>query len=94
MKYEAEIDGRPLIVELDEHDGRIAATIDGRKYDVEVLRPEEGAYLIFVGHQVFEAHAWIGVGTISVDAAPDSEWPFVPFGARCSNLNRIEPAVR
>jgi biotin carboxyl carrier protein len=58
MKYEAEIDGRPLTVELDEHDGRISATIDKRRYDVEVVRPEEGAYLIFVGQQVFEAHAW------------------------------------
>jgi biotin carboxyl carrier protein len=58
MKYEAEIDGRPLIVELDEHDGRFSATINERRYDVEVLRPEQGVYLIFVGQQVFEAHAW------------------------------------
>jgi biotin carboxyl carrier protein len=58
MKYEAEIDGRPVSVELDQRDGRVSATIDGRDYEVEVLLPEEGAYLIFAGGQVYDARAW------------------------------------
>jgi len=58
MKYEAEIDGRQIVVELDERDGRVAARIDQRAYDLEVLRPEPGVYLIFDGDRVFEARAW------------------------------------
>jgi biotin carboxyl carrier protein len=55
MKYEAEIDGQPLIIEFDQRDGRVSATIDGRAYDVEVLRPEDGVYLILAGEHVYEA---------------------------------------
>ena len=58
MKYEAEIDGRKMMVELDERDGRVTARIDRRAYDLEVLRPDEGTYLIFDGERVFEASAW------------------------------------
>jgi biotin carboxyl carrier protein len=58
MKYEAEIDGRPVSIELEQHNGRVSAIIDGRGYDVEVVRPEEGAYLIFVGERVYEARVW------------------------------------
>lgn len=58
MKYEAEIDGRPVSVELEQHGGRVSATIDGRDYELEVILPEEGAYLIFVGEQVYDARAW------------------------------------
>jgi biotin carboxyl carrier protein len=55
MKYEADIDGRSLKIELEQHDGRVSAIINDRKYDLRVTRPEEGAYLIFFGNQVFEA---------------------------------------
>ncbi|HXG95135.1 MAG TPA: biotin/lipoyl-containing protein [Blastocatellia bacterium] len=58
MRYEAEIDGRQVSVELEERDGRIAAKVGGRSYDVEVERPGEGVYLIFVGDRVYEARAW------------------------------------
>jgi biotin carboxyl carrier protein len=58
MKYEAEIDGRPVGIELEQRNGRVSAAIDGRKYEVEVIRPEEGAYLIFDGERVYEARVW------------------------------------
>ena len=58
MKYEAEIDGRRMTVELEERDGRVTAKIDQRAYDLEVLRPGEGVYLIFDGTRVFETSVW------------------------------------
>ncbi|HJQ67749.1 MAG TPA: biotin/lipoyl-containing protein [Blastocatellia bacterium] len=58
MKYEAEIDGRLLTVELDERDGRITAKIDQRVYELEVLRPEDGVYILFDGDRVLEASVW------------------------------------
>lgn len=58
MKYEAEIDGRQMTVELDERDGRVTAKIDQRVYELEVLRPEPGVYLILNGDRVFETSVW------------------------------------
>jgi biotin carboxyl carrier protein len=58
MKYEAEIDGRQVTIELEERDGRVTAKVGERSYEVEVTRPEEGAYLIFIGERVYEADAW------------------------------------
>jgi biotin carboxyl carrier protein len=55
MKYEAEINGQTLHLELEEQDGRISVVLDERRYDLEVLRPEEGVYQFFLGHQVYEA---------------------------------------
>lgn len=58
MKYEAEIDGQPLVIEFDQREGRVTATIDGRAYDVEVLRPEDGVYLMLAGERVYETRVW------------------------------------
>jgi biotin carboxyl carrier protein len=58
MKYEVEIEGRLISVELDERDGRIRATVEGRDYYLEVERPEDGVYLLFSGDHVYEARAW------------------------------------
>jgi biotin carboxyl carrier protein len=58
MKYEADIDGRPVGIELEQRNGRVSAAIDGRKYEVEVITPEEGVYLIFDGERVYEARVW------------------------------------
>ncbi|HLG16921.1 MAG TPA: biotin/lipoyl-containing protein [Blastocatellia bacterium] len=55
MKYEAEIDGNHVSIEMEERNGRLSATIGGRNYDVEIERPEEGVYLIFAGDNVYEA---------------------------------------
>ena len=58
MKYEANIDGHKMSVEIEESDGRVTAKIDERAYDLEVVRPEPGAYLLFDGDRVFEARVW------------------------------------
>lgn len=58
MRYEAEIDGRRVNVELEQRNGRTIAVIDKRSYDVEVLSLEEGVYLIFAGDLVYEARVW------------------------------------
>ena len=55
MKYEAEIDGQKVNLDVDERDGRIMAAIDERRYEVEVQRPEAGVYLLFDGDKVYEA---------------------------------------
>ena len=55
MKYEAEINGQTVHLELEEKDGRVAVVIDERRYDLQVVRPEEGVYQFFVGDKVFEA---------------------------------------
>ena len=62
MKYEVEIDGRAVTVELEERDGRLSAKIGERAYEVEVTRPEAGAYLLFHGDQVYEARLWTEAG--------------------------------
>jgi biotin carboxyl carrier protein len=58
MRYEAEIDGREMSIELEERDGRISAKIGGREYELEIMRPEKGVYLMLAGHQVYEARVW------------------------------------
>jgi biotin carboxyl carrier protein len=58
MKYEAEINGRQVNIELDERDARVSAAIDGRAYEVEAVRPQEGVYLLFEGQRVYEARVW------------------------------------
>lgn len=55
MRFEAEIDGRHVSIELDERDGHVSASIDQRSYDAQVVRPEDGVYLIFEGDHVYEA---------------------------------------
>jgi hypothetical protein len=42
---------------------------------------------------VFEAHAWIVVGSVSVDGSPADSDPFVPFTDR-QRWNRIDAAIR
>ncbi|MCI0488088.1 MAG: biotin/lipoyl-binding protein [Blastocatellia bacterium] len=58
MKYEAEIDGRQISIELERRDRSVSAMVDGRRYELEVLCPERGLYLIFAGERVYEARAW------------------------------------
>lgn len=60
MKYEAEIDGHPLSLELEESDGKVSVVIDGRSYALEVVRPEAGVYQLFVGDKVYEARVSSG----------------------------------
>ncbi len=67
MRYEANIDGRQISIEFEERDGRVKAEIDERAYDLEVVRPEPGAYLIFDGDRVFETRVWSTDGLLRVE---------------------------
>jgi len=58
MKYETEINGRQVAVELEERDGHVTATVGERRYEIDVVRPEDGAYLLFTSDDVYEAHVW------------------------------------
>ena len=58
MKYEVKIDGRQVAIALEERDGRVAATIEGRACEVKVVQPEQGVYLIFHGDDVYETRVW------------------------------------
>jgi biotin carboxyl carrier protein len=62
MKYEAEINGRTVSVELEERDGHVSARVDGREYEIDLARPEEGAYLLFISDEVYEARVWVEDG--------------------------------
>ena len=55
IKYDAEINGERSIVELEEREGRCKAVVDGRRYDFEVARPQEGTYQIFIGDLAYQA---------------------------------------
>ncbi|HKP11476.1 MAG TPA: biotin/lipoyl-containing protein [Blastocatellia bacterium] len=58
MKVEAEINGRAVTVELEERDGRLTARVGDRAYELGVERPEDNAYLLFVGNEVYESRVW------------------------------------
>lgn len=58
MKYEVEIQGRQTSVELEQQDSRVQARVGSRQYDIEVVRPEEGAYTFLLGDRVYEARVW------------------------------------
>ncbi len=55
MKYIAEIEGHQLSLELDERDTKLRGTVNDRSYELQVLCPEAGVYLIFSGEEVYEA---------------------------------------
>jgi biotin carboxyl carrier protein len=58
MKYETEINGRAVTVELEERDGQLTARVGERLYEIDVARPEDGAYLMFIDNEVYEARVW------------------------------------
>ena len=58
MRYEADIDGHQISLEVEQRDGRVTATIAQRNYDLEVISPEPGVYLLFLGNDVHEARVW------------------------------------
>jgi len=55
MKYEVEIDGNRSIIDMEERDGRVVATINERRYHLEALSPEAGVFLLINGNSVYEA---------------------------------------
>lgn len=80
MRYEAEIDGHRISLEVEQRNGRVLATIGGRNYDLAVESPEPGVYLMFLGNEVHEARVW------SVD--PDALR--VKLGSRLFNASIID----
>jgi biotin carboxyl carrier protein len=67
MRYETEINGGAVSVDIEERNGHVTATVDGRTYELNVTRPEEGAYLLFDGSHVYEARVWAeGTGNLRV----------------------------
>jgi biotin carboxyl carrier protein len=58
MRYEAEIDGRQLSIELEQRDGRVHASVGPREYELEVISPEAGVYTFFTANRVYEANVW------------------------------------
>jgi biotin carboxyl carrier protein len=60
MKYEAEIDGDRAIIDLEERDGHIVASVNERRYEIDVLRPEAGVFLVLEGNAVYEARVSSG----------------------------------
>lgn len=58
MKYEVEIHGREVSVELEQRDGRVQARVGSREYDLEVVSPEEGVYTFLAADRVYEANVW------------------------------------
>jgi len=55
MKYEAEIDGIHKLIEIEQRNGLVQASVDNRDYELTVLQPEAGVYLLLVGASVYEA---------------------------------------
>jgi len=55
MKYEAEIDGIHKRIEIEQKNGLVQATVDDRDYELTVVQPEAGVYLLFLGASVYEA---------------------------------------
>ena len=55
MKYEVEIQGRTVSVELEQRNGRLVADVGPRRYDLAVNTPEEGVFTFMDGDRVYEA---------------------------------------
>ena len=58
MKYEVEIRGQMVNVELEQRDGRVEARVGTRHYDLEVISPEAGVYTFLAGDRIYEARVW------------------------------------
>lgn len=58
MRYDAEIDGDQLRVELEERDGRVQARVGTRGYELEVISPEPGVFTLSTCDRVYEANVW------------------------------------
>ena len=66
MKYEVEIQGRTVTVELEQRNGRLVADVGPRRYDLVVNTPEEGVFTFLDGDRVYEARVSVRSGSLSV----------------------------
>ena len=55
MKFIAETDGSKHDVEIVREEGRVTASVDGRKYELEASEPESGVFLLKKDGAVYEA---------------------------------------
>ena len=55
MKFIAETDGNKHEVEIVREEGRVFASVDGRKYALEASEPEDGVFLFKNDGAIFEA---------------------------------------
>ena len=55
MKLHAEIGDNKHEIEIKREDGKVFATIDGRKYELEASEPEPGVFLLKHEGRIFEA---------------------------------------
>ena len=60
MKYEVEIRGRLINIELEQRNGRVEARVGDRKYDLGVVSPEQGVFTFLDGDRIYEARVWAG----------------------------------
>jgi biotin carboxyl carrier protein len=56
MKYEAEILGQQVSVELEKSGEHLVAQVGTHDYDLEFFCPEEGVYTFLAGDRVYEAN--------------------------------------
>lgn len=54
MKLKAQIEDREQVLTVKVAEGRVAAEIGGRVYDLELRQPSPDSYLFFLGAQVYE----------------------------------------
>ena len=54
MKVKARVDDRDTELTLTIDESRVFATVDGRKYELEFYRREDGSYLVLKDGQVFD----------------------------------------
>jgi biotin carboxyl carrier protein len=55
MKLQAEIGDQKHDVEITREDGRVFASVDGRRYELEASEPEPGVFLFKHENRIFEA---------------------------------------
>ncbi len=55
MKFIAETDGNKHEVEIVREEGRVTASVDGRKYELEASEPEAGVFLFKKDGAIYEA---------------------------------------
>ena len=68
MKCETEINGRQVAIEFEERDGHVTATVGERRYEIDVVRPEDGAYLLFTNDDEFLHQIYVDSSLMNFDS--------------------------
>lgn len=68
MRYEVEIEGRQVTLELEAEGSTVEARVDGRTYELGLARPEDGVFSFLEGDRVYEARVFdAGQGSLRVE---------------------------